>query len=370
MNRSKFFKTIAGVTLGLPLGIKAITKKEDSFQNINFNTGKSLEWKMVTTWPPNFPLIGESCTLFSRLVEKMSSGRLKIKVFGAGELVPAMEAFDTVRNGAAEIGSGAAYYWAGKIPAAQFFSSVPYGMNAQQVNAWILNGEGYQLWKEIYSDFNLMPFLGGNTGAQMGGWFNREIKQISDLKGLKMRIPGIGGKVLEKVGGSPVLLAGGELYTGLERGIIDATEWLGPFHDYIMGFHEIAQYYYYPGWQEPGTALEYFVNKQKFDSLSEDLQLIIQSAALQMNHWVLSQMESKNAESLTKLVSLGVQLREFPDEVIETLRQKTTEVIHQMIDNDPLSKKVYASYRDFQLKSQKYSLTTEKMFYSKIQESL
>lgn len=369
MNRSKFFKTIAGATLALPFGIKALSKKEESFQDININTGKKLEWKMVTTWPPNFPLIGESCHLFSHWVEKMSSGRLKIRVFGGGELVPALEAFDAVRNGSAEIGSGAAYYWAGKIPAAQFFSSVPFGMNAQQVNSWILNGEGYNLWKEIYADFNLIPFLGGNTGVQMGGWFNREINQIGDLKGLKMRIPGIGGKVLEKAGGSPVLLAGGELYTGLERGIIDATEWLGPYHDFIMGFHEIAKYYYYPGWQEPGTALEFFINKNKFDALPEDLQYILESAAHKINHLVLSQMEFKNAESLLKLLNLGVKLKEFPQEVIATMRIKTEEVIEEMIDSDPLSKKVFTSYKQFQNNSQKYSETTEKLFYSKIQNS-
>jgi len=368
MNRSKFFKTLAGATLALPFGIKALTQKEESFQDININTGKKLEWKMVTTWPPNFPLIGESCLLFAQLVEKMSSGRLKIRVFGGGELVPALEAFDAVRNGSAEIGSGAAYYWAGKIPAAQFFSSVPFGMNAQQVNSWILNGEGYQLWKEIYADFNLVPFLGGNTGVQMGGWFNREINQIEDLKGLKMRIPGIGGKVLEKAGGSPVLLAGGELYTGLERGIIDATEWLGPYHDFIMGFHEIAKYYYYPGWQEPGTALEIFINKNKFDALPEDLKFILESAAHQINHLVLSQMELKNAESLLKFINLGVTFKEFPEEVIQIMRNNTQEVIQQMIDSDLVSKKVFNSYRLFQSKFQKYSETTEKIYYQKIQK--
>jgi TRAP-type mannitol/chloroaromatic compound transport system substrate-binding protein len=368
MNRSKFFKTIAGVTLALPIGIKAFEKKEDNLASIHINTGKKLEWKMVTTWPPNFPLIGESCHLFADLVHKMSSGRLKIRVFGGGELVPALEAFDTVRNGAAEIGSGAAYYWAGKIPAAQFFSSVPFGMNAQQMNSWMLQGEGYQLWKELYAPFNLVPFPGGNTGVQMGGWFKKEIKTISDLKGLKMRIPGIGGKVLEKVGGSPVLLAGGELYTGLERGIIDATEWLGPFHDRIMGFHEISPYYYYPGWQEPGTALEYFINKKRFEELPEDLQMIIDSAAHQINHLVLAQMETKNAEALEKLIDFGVQLKQFPNEVIQTLRVKTKEVIEEIIKNDPISQKVYASYRSFQLKSIQYAQTTEKLYYGDIQE--
>jgi TRAP-type mannitol/chloroaromatic compound transport system substrate-binding protein len=262
INRSKFFKGVAAGIIGLPMALKALTQKDTTQQKtsgLTYTTAKTNEWKMVTTWPPNFPIIGEACNRLADLVESLSNSRIKIRVYGGGELVPSLEAFDAVKNGVAEIGSGSPYYWAGKIPAAQFFSTVPFGMNAQQMNAWILVGEGYNLWKEVYQTHNLIPFPGGNTGVQMGGWFNKPIESVSDLKSLKMRIPGIGGKVLEKAGGTPVLLAGGELYTGLERGIIDATEWLGPFHDQSMGFQDIAKYYYAPGWHEPGTLLEFFL---------------------------------------------------------------------------------------------------------------
>jgi TRAP-type mannitol/chloroaromatic compound transport system substrate-binding protein len=339
INRSKFFKGVAAGIIGLPMALKALTQKDTTQQKtsgLTYTTAKTNEWKMVTTWPPNFPIIGEACNRLADLVESLSNSRIKIRVYGGGELVPSLEAFDAVKNGVAEIGSGSPYYWAGKIPAAQFFSTVPFGMNAQQMNAWILVGEGYNLWKEVYQSHNLIPFPGGNTGVQMGGWFNKPIESVSDLKSLKMRIPGIGGKVLEKAGGTPVLLAGGELYTGLERGIIDATEWLGPFHDQSMGFQDIAKYYYAPGWHEPGTLLEFFVNKSVFEELPADLQQIIETACLSINHWVLSKMEAANAAALKKLIQLGVEIRTFPEYVIEELRTYTKTVIDEMINKDPL----------------------------------
>src|SRR5690606_14679795 len=218
---------------------------------------------MTTTWPPNFPILGEGCKLVAEWIRQMSGGRMEIEVYGGGELIPALEAFDAVSNGAIEMGSGAAYYWSGKVPAAQFFASVPFGMNAQQVNSWLISGGGMALWEKNYAKYNLIPFPCGNTGVQMGGWFRKEINSMADIQGLKMRIPGLGGKVLDRAGGTAVLSPGSELYTNLERGVIDATEWVGPYHDYIMGFHEVASHYYYPGWHEVGTTFEKFVNKSK-----------------------------------------------------------------------------------------------------------
>ncbi|MEL6987322.1 MAG: TRAP transporter substrate-binding protein, partial [Bacteroidota bacterium] len=239
---------------------------------------KEYEWKMVTTWPPNFPVLGQGCNLFAQWVKEMSNGKLDIKVYGSGELIPALEVFYAVSSGTAEIGNGVSYYWAGNSPATQFFASIPFGMNAQQMMAWIEGGEGKQLWHELYDKYNLLPFPSGNTGVQMGGWFNKSIDSIEDLKGLKMRIPGIGGKVLEKAGGTAVLSAGSEIFTNLERGVIDATEWIGPYHDYKMGFHNITKYYYYPGWHEAGTILETIVNKEAYNALPKSLQSIIEAA--------------------------------------------------------------------------------------------
>jgi TRAP-type mannitol/chloroaromatic compound transport system substrate-binding protein len=323
---------------------------------------------MVTTWPPNFPVLGEGCKLFAKWVKEMSEGQMDIAVYGGGELVPPLEAFNTVRSGAAEIGSGAAYYWAGMVPSAQFFASIPFGMNAQQLNAWILCGGGLQLWEECYAELGLVPMVGGNTGVQMGGWFNREINSMDDFKGLKMRMPGLGGKVLKKAGGAAVLLAGSELYTGLERGIIDATEWIGPYHDYKMGFHQIAKYYYSPGWHEAGTLMELFFNKKKFDDLPNHLKVIMQSAAQRLNMWMLSEFETQNGFYLEKILAEGnVEIRKFPDEVLTQLRLYNDEVIQELVDSDPFAKKVYESYNSFRKKAAAWSELTEKAFYNSIQ---
>jgi TRAP-type mannitol/chloroaromatic compound transport system substrate-binding protein len=372
LTRKTFFKGLALGTISLPFLIRGLGGKslaqEGEGGSPGIITAKRYRWKMTTTWPPNFPIIGEACTKYAELINALSGGRIEIKVYGGGELVPALEAFDAVRSGGVEMGSGSAYYWAGKAPAGQFFASVPFGMNAQQLNSWLLSGGGWGLWEELYRDFNLVPMPGGSTGVQMGGWFNREIDSIGSLKGLKMRIPGLGGKVLEKAGGAPVLLAGGEIYTGLERGIIDATEWLGPFHDMLMGFHEIAKYYYTPGWHEPGTMLEFFINKNLYDSLPADLQAILRTAAMHINLWVLSEMEAKNAEALGRLLQSGITLRRFPDEVIERLRAYTEEVIQELTEKDPASRKVYASYDAFRRQAAQYSEITEKAFYQRLQK--
>ena len=325
------------------------------------------QWKMVTTWPPHFPILGIGAEMFAKWVEEMSEGRLKIQVYGGGELVPALEGFEAVSQGAAEMCHGAAYYWAGKEPATQFFAGLPFGMNAQQVNAWIYSGGGLELWEELYAPFNLIPMPAGNTGVQMGGWFNREINSIDDFKGLKMRIPGLGGKVISKAGGSAVLSAGGEIYTNLERGVIDATEWIGPFHDKLMGFHKAARYYYYPGWHEPGGMLELIINKGAFQSLPPDLQGIIRAAAARANLWILSEFEAENPAALKELVAEhNVQLRRFPDEVIAKLRTYTDEVIAEVVANDPMSKKVYESYSAFRANVTEWAELSEKMYYTTI----
>ncbi len=369
VSRKTFFKGLAAGVIALPVALRALLG-ESHAQTQENGAGVSKDvfrWKMVTTWPPNFPVIGDACARFAEMVKAMSGGRLEIKVFGGGELVPALEAFDAVRNGVAEIGHGSAYYWAGKSVAAPFFATVPFGMNAQQVNGWIMSGGGMELWEELYDGFNLVPLPGGNTGVQMGGWFNKEISRVEDLKGLKMRIPGLGGRVLEKAGGAPVLLAGGEIYTGLERGVIDATEWLGPFHDRLMGFHQIAKYYYYPGWHEPGTMLEFFINKDRFAQLPPDLQAIVRTAALSVNHWCLSELETRNALSLAEMAEQGLEIRAFSDEIIEQLRAYSAAVIEEITARDPFAAKVYASYQAYRQLARNYAEITEGAFYGALQ---
>ena len=329
---------------------------------INFN--QTYRWKMITTWPPNFPILGEGCNKFAQWVSEMSGGRLEITVYGGGELVPSLEVFDAVSNGAIELGHGAGYYWAGKLPAAQFFSTVPFGMNAQQMNAWLLSGDGLKLWQETYAPFDLMPFPGGNTGMQMGGWFNEEIRSVNDLQGLKMRIPGIGGKVFSRAGGTAVLSAGGEIYTNLERGVIDATEWIGPYHDYQMGFYQVAKYYYYPGWHEPGTALELFANRTKFEALPSDLQAIIRTATYRLNSWSFAESEKMNSLYAKKLADEeGVQYRRFPEEVLNRFKGYTEEILESMTARDPTAKTVYDNYRTFQTLVGGYAKYNERIYY-------
>jgi TRAP-type mannitol/chloroaromatic compound transport system substrate-binding protein len=204
---------------------------------------KSVKWKMVTTWPKNFPGLGTGANYLAELITRMSGGRIEVKVYGAGELVPAFEVFDAVLQGTAQLGHGAAYYWKGKSEAAQFFSAVPFGLTAAEMNAWLYHGGGMELWQETYAPFGLIPMAAGNTGVQMAGWFNREINSLEDLKGLKMRIPGLGGEVLARAGGVPVNMPGGELFTALQSGAIDATEWVGPYNDLAFGFYKAAKYY-------------------------------------------------------------------------------------------------------------------------------
>ena len=369
LDRRDFLKkgSLAAITASTVLGVACSAKEEKKeIPNINFN--KQYKWKLTTTWPPNFPILGEGCKMVAEWIRVMSGGRMEITVYGGGELIPALEAFDAVSNGAIEMGSGAAYYWAGKIPAAQFFASVPFGMNAQQVNAWLLSGGGMALWETNYAQYNLVPFPSGNTGVQMGGWFNKEINSMEDIKGLKMRMPGLGGKVLDRAGGTAVLSPGSELYTNLERGIIDATEWVGPYHDYIMGFPEVAKYYYYPGWHEVGTVFEMFVNKEKLESLPMDLQEIVKTAILRLNMWMLSEFEAKNSIYLDKIKNEGrVALKKFPREVLDAFKKLTKEAIEEMAEADPTSRKIYTAYRNFEQTIKGWARISEKVYYEEIQ---
>jgi len=324
---------------------------------------KKYKWKMVTTWPPHFPMLGEGADNLAKWVNEMSNGRLEITVYGGGELVPPLGVFDAVSQGTVEMGHGASYYWAGKAPATQFFAAVPFGFNAQSMNAWIYSGGGMELWEEVYGKFGLKPLLAGNTGVQMGGWFNKGIKTINDLKGLKMRIPGLGGKVLAKAGGNAILVAGGEIYSNLDRGVIDATEWVGPFHDLKMGFYKAAKYYYYPGWHEPGTALEAMVNKKAWDTLPADLQAIVEAAAYRSNLWMLSEFEAKNNAALQTLVNEHkVQLRQFPEPVLKALKKMAQEVLEEVAAGDPMSRKVYDSFLKFQSNIYSWNALTEEPY--------
>lgn len=325
---------------------------------------KKYEWKLVTSWPKNFPGLGKAPETFAKHVERMSNGRLKIKVYGDGELVPGFEVFDAVSGGTAQMGHAAAYYWKGKAPAAQIFTAIPFGMNAQETNGWFYYGGGIELWREVYEPFGLLPFPGGNTGVQMAGWFKKEIKNLDDMQGLKMRIPGLGGEVLKKIGGIPVALTGGDLFTSLQSGAIDATEWVGPYNDLAFGLYKAADYYYYSGWHEPGAALEFIVNKAAFEELPDDLQAIIEVATQAVNQDMLDEYTARNNEAMQSLINKhNVKMLQLPQDVMQGLRKASLEVMQEQAAADPMFKKVYDSYMAFQTKVAQYHQISEVEYY-------
>lgn len=357
MKRREFLKTA-----GLAAGVTAATATGGV--SAAWAQTKKYTWKMVTTWPPNFPVLQVGAERFAKRVKELSDGRLTIEVFAAGELVPALGCFDAVSAGTVEAFSGASYYWAGKVPAAQWFSAVPFGFNPQGLNTWFYAGDGLKLWEEAYAPFNLVPRPQGNTGVQMGGWFRKEMNTMDDWKGLKMRIPGLGGKVVAKAGGTVVLLPGGEIFTSLERGVIDATEWVGPLHDLRLGLYKAAKYYYFPGWHEPGTCLEVTFNKKAYEALPADLRAILDAVAMEINLWSLCEFESQNGAALEELIQKhNVELRMFPAEMLAQLKKLSEEVLEEEAAKDPMSKKVHEAFKKFKNQIGPWGTISEMAYY-------
>lgn len=320
-------------------------------------------WKLITTWPKNLPGLGVAPARFAERLRIMSNGRLDIRVYGAGELVGAFEVFDAVSEGTAEMGHGAAYYWRGKIPAAAIFTTVPFGMTAQEVNAWLHHGGGMELWRELYQPFGLVPFAAGNSGTQMAGWFNKEINSLADIRGLKMRIPGLGGEVLERLGGAPVALPGPDVFSSLQMGVIDATEWVSPWNDLALGLHTIAKYYYYPGWHEPSAVSELIINAEAWESLPEDLQMMVETTARMINDDMLSEFTARNSAALkTLLDEHGVQLRALPDDVLERLKETSHQLVRESMQGSELGRRIYDSYTKFLDEVQAYQRIAEQAY--------
>jgi len=334
MKRRNFLNTLLGLIAGT-----VVSKKSYALDR--------REWKMVTSWPKNFPGLGVGAENLANLITKLSNNRITVRVFGANEIVPPLEVFDFVSQGGAELGHSGAYYWKGKSPACQFFSSVPFGLTPQEMNAWLYYDDGIRLWEKLYSRFNLIPRPAGNTGVQMGGWFNKEINSINDLRGLKMRIPGLGGEVLAKAGGIPVTLPGAEIFTALQTGAIDATEWVGPYNDRAFGLYKVAKYYYYPGWHEPGPSIECIINKDAYQSLPEDLKVIVDTACKAVNIDMLADYTAKNNIALNFLKSTNIEIKKFPDDVLKTLREISDSILSDISSHDEITKEIYLSFTEF-----------------------
>jgi len=357
-------KVISGILVSLLLTACGGTDSGSSNSDlISVDNDKTYKWKLVTSWPKNYPGLGTGPENFAKLVDRMSSGRLQVRVYGAGEIVPALEVFSAVSSHTAEMGHSGAYYWKGKIPSAVFFATVPFGMNAQEMNGWLHHGGGLELWREIYEPFNLVPFAGGNTGVQMAGWFNKQVNSVDDFKGLKMRIPGTGGDVFSRAGGTAVGIPGGEIYTSLQTGVIDAAEWVSPYNDLAFGFSDVAKYYYYPGWHEPGATLEFIVNKQAYESLPDDLQAIVEVATRAVNQDMLDEYTARNNAALVELRNKGADIRPLPKNVLDRLRELSVEVLEESAAGDADFSRVYNSYKEFASGVSAYHSMTEKAMY-------
>jgi len=361
MERRKFILTAAGALVAA--GATAVVEAP------NVIAQQRYQWRMATSWTPALDVLLGSAQRFARMVDEMSAGRLKIQVFAAGELIPALGVFDACSQGTIEAFSSAAYYWAGKEPAAQWFTAVPFGMSPQGQAAWYLHGDGLKLWEEAYKPFNLVPRPQGSTGVQMGGWFRKKINTIADYKGLKMRIPGLGGKVVAKAGGTVVLTPGGEIYTNLERGVIDAAEFVGPHDDMKLGLHQAARYYYYPAWHEPAGTAEFVFNLKAYDSLPADLRRVIDHAAQATQTLMLAEYDAKNSVALHKLQTEfkgKVEILPFPAAAMKDLKKLSDEVNREESEKTPMARKVYASYTKYQASIHDFSRISEGAYFTAI----
>jgi len=355
MKRREFVGGLAAAA-----GVAACSNESQESEAGTAQSAETFEWSCVTSWPPKYPGLGIAVDNLAERIEAASNGRLKIKVYGGGELVPPFAAFDAVSRGTVEMGHDASYYHKGKVASAQFFTSIPFGLNAAELDGWLYYGGGLELWRELYADFNIVPFPCGNTGVQMGGWFNREINSPDDLKGLKIRIPGLGGEVFQRAGATPITMPGSEIFTSLQTGAVDAAEWVGAYNDMAFGLHKAAKYYYYPGWQEPGAGLELLVNADAWASLPPDLQSLVGLAAQAITTDMLAEYTHGNALALWQLNDdPTVEVRPFPEDVLRVLKGHTRDIVDELSASDPAWKKIADSYYEFMDKSTENQRVTE-----------
>jgi TRAP-type mannitol/chloroaromatic compound transport system substrate-binding protein len=360
MKRREFLKSTSTAAGAAVVGAVAAS----SFPKPAISQGLR-ELKMVTTWPKNFPGLGTGAERLAQRITKGTGGKLSVKVFAGGELVPPLESQDAVTGGTADLYHAAEYYWQGKSKAFNFFAAVPFGLTATEMDAWIHHGGGQEIWDELGAEFNLKPFAAGNTGVQMGGWFNKEINSLEDYKGLKIRMPGLGGEVLRRIGAAAVNLPGGEIFQALQSGNIDATEWVGPWNDLAFGFYKIAKFYYYPGFHEPGTTLSAGINKKVWDGLSSDHKAIIESAMAAENNFTLAEFNTRNNTSLKTLVSQhGVQVRRFSNDVMNAIGEVSGEVVAEAAGSDAITKKVYDSFIAFRRNAIAWSKLSDQAYWN------
>ena len=302
-----------------------------------------MRWRLASSYPRSLDTIYGAADVMADRLSQITDGRFTVRVFPAGEIVPAFEVLESVQKGTVQLGHSASYYYIGKNPAFAFDTTIPFGLTARQFNAWAYHGGGREIMQGLFADYNILSYPGGNTGTQMGGWFNREINSVQDLRGLTMRIPGLGGRVMDRLGVTVQQIPGGEIYPALERGVIDAAEWVGPYDDEKLGFHQVARYYYSPGWWEPGANLSFYVNRSAFGTLPSAYQHALETAMIEANMYMLSRYDAVNPAAFQRLVDSGVELRSFPADVLEAARTASAEMIREGT-SDPVYAEIYDSY--------------------------
>ena len=353
MNRRDFLTTTTLTSTALVLGgcnesnRQAIDyskhpKKKTEQKRVNINKAKKTVIKLATSWPAHFPIMGIGVERFAQRIKDISGGSLEIKIYPKNTLLPALAVFDACSSGQIDAFHSGPYYWKGKNSAFSLYSGMPFGFTAEEINSWMLFGGGLELWREQYSKYNLYPFMGGNTNIQMGGWFKKPIKSLEDMKGLKMRIPGLGGEVFSKMGVNPILLPAGEIYTSLERGVIDATEWVGPALDIKMGFYKVAPYYY-SGWHEPGSILELTFNKNMWSTLAEEHKAMIEVSSSEMNSNMTYEFHAQNIQALQKLKDLDITMMQYPQDVIKAGKIALDDVVNELSSKNKDFASVYTS---------------------------
>jgi len=359
LKSSRLFQSLLIVTA---LGLAACSEKAEQ-QAATEQKVETTTLKLAETWGPNFPIFGDATKNLAAMVDKMSNGRLKITIDSSNKHKSPFGIFDMVKSGQYDLGHSASYYWKGKVPGTLYFTTMPFGMIAPEQYAWFYYGGGMELMDELYSQHNLMSFPGGNTSNQMGGWFQKEIKTVEDLQGLKMRIPGFAGEVLAQLGAKPTNIPPGELYTALERGTIDALEWVGPSLDLRMGFHKIAPYYY-TGWHEPATELQFLVNKKTFDALPADLQEILKVAmkTIAYDMYIQSTHESGKNWAAMKEEFPNILVKTFPEEVMTAIRNANDELLKANAEADPFAARVLESQKNYMEQVREWTLISDKAY--------
>jgi TRAP-type mannitol/chloroaromatic compound transport system substrate-binding protein len=307
----------------------------------------AIQWRLASSFPKSLDTLFGTAEHFIQRIAALTGNRFQIRAHAAGEIVPPLQVLDAVQNGTIECGQTASYYYVGKNPAFAFDTTVPFGLNTRQQNAWMYGGGGLELLRELYKEYGCIQFPAGNTGAQMGGWFRKEIKTVADLKGLKMRIPGLQGQMLAKLGVVPQQIAGGEIYQALEKGTIDAVEWVGPYDDEKLGFVKVAKYYYYPGFWEGTAQIVMIVNQKKYDELPAEYKAAIEIASAECNVWMTAQYDAKNPDAMRRLVAAGAQLRPFSRPIMEACYKAAFELYDELAAKSPQFKKIYGPWRAF-----------------------